>query len=315
MLTGLSAGMLWGLDTVILSIALGKSGFCSTAQAIALTPFVSTFFHDLFSSFWMIIYTSIRKQWKNVLHALKTKSGKFIILGAVLGGPIGMSGYVAAINYIGPAYTAIITAVYPAVGALFARIFLKEKMKWYQMISLAVSILGVIALGYTPEGSNEVKNLYLGFGCALLSVIGWSSEAVICAYGMKDPDISNEHALQIRQLVSALTYGFIIIPVLKGIGFVANMFISQETGIILISALFGTASYLCYYKTIGKIGASKAMALNITYSAWSIVFSIVLLHTLPDLKSVVCCIVIVVASIITGSDIKTIFQKKKKVIK
>ncbi|MDQ9830193.1 hypothetical protein RFX70_15425, partial [Acinetobacter baumannii] len=73
---------------------------------------------------------------------------------------------------------------------------------------------------------------------------------------------------------------------LKGIGFVANMFISQETGIILISALFGTASYLCYYKTIGKIGASKAMALNITYSAWSIVFSIVLLHTLPDLKSV-----------------------------
>ncbi len=313
MLTGLSGGILWGLDTVILGIALSKSAFCSSAQAIALAPFISTFFHDFFSSVWMIFYTSAKRQWSGIANALKTKNGKIIILGALLGGPIGMSGYVAAINYIGPAYTAIITAVYPAAGALFAKIFLKEKMRWYQFAALAVSICGVIALGYNPSGSAEIKNFYIGFICALLCVLGWSAEAVICAYAMKSSEISNEHTLQIRQLTSAIAYGAVIIPLLKGWNFAADIFISRESAIILISAFFGTASYLLYYKTINKIGASKAMALNITYSAWAIVFSALLLKTIPDIKSVICCIVIVLSSIIAGSDIKELLSKNKQI--
>lgn len=312
MITGLLGGILWALDTVILGIALSKAGFVSTPQAVALAPFISTFFHDLFSSLWMILYTTVKRQWKNVIYAVKTKSGKCIMLGALLGGPIGMSGYVAAIHFMGASYTAIVTSVYPAIGALLAKIFLKEeKMKWYQFISLGVSILGVILLGYTPGGADDVNNLYLGFGCAILCVVGWASEGVICAYGMKEPRITNEHALQIRQLISAVTYGLIIIPLLKGWGVAADLFLTRESAIILAAAFFGTASYLMYYKAIAKIGPSKAMPLNITYSAWSIVFSIFLLHTLPDLRSVLCCIIIVTASIITATDFRGITQKKK----
>lgn len=304
MLTGLSAGLLWGLDTVILGIALSQSGFCSTAQAIALAPFVSTFFHDFFSSLWMLLYTSATRQWPAVIQALKTKSGRFILLGALLGGPIGMSGYVSAIRLVGPAYTAIVTVIYPAVGALLARIFLKEKMKGYQYAALAVSIAGVIALGYTPGGGTGAENLLLGFGCALLCVFGWSAEAVICAYGMKDAQIDNRHALQIRQLTSALAYGLVLLPVLHGWKFAASLVPSNEVGLILLAALFGTASYLCYYRTISKIGAAKAMALNITYSAWAILFSVLLLHTLPDTKSIICALVIVGASVLSGADFK-----------
>lgn len=313
MFTGLAAGALWGLDTVILSIALSRSGFCSTAQALALAPFVSTFLHDFFSSCWMVVYTIVRRKWKNVLYALKTKSGKFIILGALLGGPIGMSGYVAAIHFMGPAYTAVITAVYPAVGALFARLFLKEKMKKYQIVSLLICIAGVIILGYSPGGGNDVKNFYIGFACALLCVLGWSSEAVICAHGMKDPAVTNEQALQIRQVTSAFAYAAVILPIIKGWKFTSDIFLTTDSGIILIAALCGTASYLLYYKTISSIGPSKAMALNITYSAWSIVFSLILLHNQPDLKAIICCIMIAVSSVITGmGDVKRKTNKELK---
>lgn len=310
MKTGLLAGLFWGLDTVILGVALTKSGFCSTSQAVALAPFISTFFHDFFSSVWMIIYTSIRGQWKNIIRALKTKSGKFIILGALLGGPVGMSGYVAAINYIGPAYTAIITAIYPAVAALLSRIFLKEKMKAYQFAALGISICGVIALGYTPGGGADVKNLYLGFACAILCVLGWGTESVICAYGMKDEKITNEHALQIRQFTSAFTYAVVIIPLLKGWNLTADLFFTAESSIVLAAAFFGTVSYLFYYKTIARLGASKATALNITYSAWAIVFSVILLKTVPDIKSIICCVVILSASIVAGTDIKKLKGEK-----
>lgn len=311
MFTGLMAGVLWGLDTVILGVALAMTPFVSTEQAVMLAPFVSTFLHDACSSVWMLIYMGIRRQYKKVIKALRSKSGKFIVLGALLGGPIGMSGYVAAINYIGPAYTAIISALFPALGAFMSFLFLKEKMKFYQIIGLIVSIGGVIGLGYTP-GGNEVNNFALGFICALLCCFGWASEAVICAYGMRDPDVSDEQALQIRQLTSAIFYGVVILTFLKGWGFTIDLVPTKTNAIILLSALFGTASYLCYYKAIATIGAAKSMALNITYSAWAIVFSFLFLKDLPDMKSILCGIVIVSGSIVAAADIREIFSKEVK---
>lgn len=311
MFSGLTAGILWGLDTVILGVALAMSEFVSTEQAVFLAPFVSTFLHDACSSIWMLIYMGIKKQYKNVIRALKTRSGKFIILAALLGGPIGMSGYVAAINFIGPAYTAIISSLFPALGAFLSYIFLKEKMTPLQLCGLLVSIVGVIVLGYTPGGIPEGSNLLLGFGCAILCCVGWAAEAVICAYGLKDPDITDEHALQIRQLTSAIFYGVVILNVLRGWRFTVGLVPTTCTAVIALSALFGTASYVFYYKAIVKIGAAKAMALNITYSAWSIVFALILLHTLPDVKSIICGVVIVLGSIVAAADIKELLGRKK----
>ncbi len=303
MVTGLAAGVLWALDTVILGVALSMTPFVSGEQAVFLAPFVSTFLHDLCSSVWMLIYTGITKQFKNVIRALKTRSGKFILLAAVLGGPVGMSGYVAAIKYIGPAYTAIISAMYPALGALLSFIFLKEKMRPVQIAGLIASILGVVALGYEPGGERP-ENFILGFACALLCCIGWASEGVICAYGMKDPQVSNAHALQLRQIMSALLYAVIILPSLGGWGFTVSSFPTKAFGFIALAALFGTASYLCYYKALGNLGVSKAMPLNITFSAWAIVFSLVILGTVPDVKSIICGAVIVIGSLIAAAEKK-----------
>lgn len=300
MFEGLAAGVLWGLDTVILGVALAMTPFVSTEEAIFLAPFVSTFLHDFCSSIWMLIYMGIKRQLSNVVKALKTRSGKFIVLAALLGGPVGMSGYVAAINYIGPAYTAIISSVFPALGAFLSYIFLKEKMSKIQLAGLLISILGVIGLSYTPS-SDEPRNIVIGILCALLCVFGWASEAVICAYGMQDPDVSDEQALQIRQLTSAIFYGIVILPVISGWKFTISLVPSATLGIILLSALFGTASYVMYYRAINKIGPAKAMALNITYSAWAIVFSIILLKSLPDVKSIILGIVVIGGSLVAAN--------------
>ena len=40
------------------------------------------------------------------------------MVAALLGGPVGMTGYLIAINNIGPGYTAIISSYYPAVGTV-----------------------------------------------------------------------------------------------------------------------------------------------------------------------------------------------------
>ena len=314
MIYGLFSGILWGLDTVLLGIALAMAPFISTYEAIFLAPFISTFFHDMASSIWMALYMIFKKQLKKTFKAAKTRSGRFIMLGAILGGPVGMTGYLLSIKYIGSSYTAIISSLYPAIGAVLSYIFLKEKLKPIAILGLFISISGIIILGYTPGG--EVTNLVLGFGFAMICVLGWASEAVICAYGMKEDEINPEESLQIRQLTSAVVYGFLIIPLIKGIKFTLLILPTAATGIIGLTALAGTASYVCYYKGIHKIGATKAMSLNITYSAWAILIGLILLGNDLDLKSIICCIVIIIGSIMAAGDINEItsifFKRKKK---
>lgn len=311
MYAGLLAGLFWGLDTVILGVALASSSFVSTEQAIFLAPFISTFIHDLCSSLWMFLYMGVKRQYKDVLHALNTKSGRFIVLAALVGGPIGMTGYVLSIKYIGAAYTAIISALFPAVGVFLSYVFLKEKMSVLQMFGLAFSIAGVIFLGYAP-GEASVVNSWIGIIFALMCVFGWASEAVIIAHGLKDPTITDEQALHIRQTTSAIFYGIVLLLLLSGWKLTFDILTTNTSAIILFSALFGTTSYLFYYKAIHKIGASKAMALNITYCAWAIAFGYLLLGETLALKDIVAALVIISGSVIAGGDIKELLKSPSK---
>lgn len=307
MITGLLSGIFWALDTVIIGIALSSAVFNNSKEIILFAPFISTFLHDFSSSIWLLIYVFIKRQFNLFKMALLSKAGRFIALGAIFGGPIGMSCYIAAIKNIGPGYTAVISSMYPALGAFFAHIFLKEKMNLIQILGLVISILGIIVLGYSPV-LQEYNNFTIGIVFAVLCCVGWASEAVICAYGMRDPNVNNEQALQIRQLISAISYIFIIILVLDCLEYTVEIIKSEVSPIIIIAALCGTVSYLCYYKAIMILGAAKAMPLNITYSAWAILFSLIFLQVVPDIKSIVCGVVIIIGSIIASTDIYKILK-------
>ena len=107
-----------------------------------------------------------------------------------------------------------------------------------------------------------------------------------------------------------IIYGFLIIPIIRGIKFTTEVIPTTATIVILFTAFAGTASYVCYYKGIHKIGATKAMSLNITYSAWAIVFGVILLGNSIDLKSIICCLFIMIGSIMASGDIKSIFKSQ-----
>lgn len=312
MIYGILAGMTWALETVILGIALAMTPFVSTEQAIFLAPFASTFLHDFCSAIWACAYNGVRGNLKNVWRAFRTKSGKFVVLAAVIGGPIGMTGYVLAINYMGASIGAVASAIFPAIGAILAYIFLKEKMQWYRWVFLVITLLGVYGLSYSPE--LNITNFWLGFIGALMCAFGWGIEAVILAKCLQDPEVKDEYALQIRQTTSALVYGIILLPLLKGWGFTISLF-TDNTGwlipVIALAALFATVSYLYYYKAIASIGASKSMALNVTYAAWAILFTVIILRDTSVLTptTIVCALIVIVCGIFAAADFKEIFAK------
>ena len=312
-LYGILAGVTWALETVILGMALKMAPFISTEQAVFLAPFVSTFLHDLCSAVWSCLFNTARGHFFDVFRALKTKSGKFVAVAGLIGGPVGMTGYVLAINYMGPSVGAVASAIFPAIGAVLACIFLKEKMQWYRWLLLAATLGGVYGLSWSPD--IEITNFGLGLLGVLMCSFGWGIEAVILAKCLKDPAVRNEYALQIRQSTSALIYGAILLPILKGWGFTVKLF-TDGTGrllpLIALAALCATVSYLCYYKAISKIGASKAMALDVTYAAWAIFFTVLILRDTSVLTplTVGCALVVIVCGVLSAADVKELVRKK-----
>lgn len=297
-LFGLFSGFTWAIDTILIGMVLSSTLFLSTEEIIFLAPLVSTFFHDFLSSIWMMIFMAIRGEFKEPFKKITTRSGRFVILGSLLGGPIGMTFYVLAVKYLGASLSASISAVYPAVGAFFAFLLLKDRLTLKNWIGLFISISFIFLLGFS-SGALDSANYVLGFSFILICIFGWGMECVILAYGMKDDEVSPEQALQIRQLVSAVTYGVLILPVFKAYPLVGAVIGSSEFFLIAMIALAGTASYVCYYNAIYTLGPTRAMALNISYSAWAIILSFFILGTPITLKLAFFSIMILVGSIIT----------------
>ncbi|WEV75644.1 DMT family transporter [Bifidobacterium sp. ESL0800] len=171
-----------------------------------------------------------------------------------------------------------------------------------QICALLVALAGVMAVGFLSSGDSTLANPVTGLIGSILAVVGWGSEAVLCAWGMRDNAVSNDTALQIRETTSAIAYALIALPLFGAWKFTAHAIPHLPTAVILLAALAGTASYLCYYKSIEVIGAARAMALNISYSAWAIIFGFVLQDAKPNVATIILCLLILVGTILAASD-------------
>ncbi len=315
MLAGILAGLTWAIDTVILGVALSKGPFTSTAQAIFLTPFVSAFLHDFFAALTASIYNGIRGELSKAWRAMKSKSGRGIVIAAIIGAPVGMTGYVMAVTYMGASIGAVATAIFPAIGAVLAVIFLKEKMQWYRWAFLAVTLAGVFGLSYSPDVS--ITNFGIGILGVAMCAIGWGVEAVIVAKCMQDVAVKDEYAIQIRESASAIIYAVVLLPILRAWPFTIGLF-KPENGMLIsliaVAGALGCLSYMFYYKAIAQIGASKAMALNITYAAWAIFFTVLILHDTSVLTPITigCAIVVIVCGIFAAADFNALFGRNKE---
>lgn len=294
---GIGSGALWGLDTVILAIALALNPFATDAHA----SLVSAALHDAVCALILLVFMAMRGRLKDTWRAMHTRSGRAVMVAALLGGPIGMSGYLLAIDQIGAGYTAIISTFYPALGTALAVLVLKERMRPRQVIALAVAIGAIIATSYT---STSVSGSALwGVLGALAAVVGWGCEAVILAWGMRDDAVDNETALQIRETTSGLTYLVLVVPLGGALSSTGQALTSPGAmGLVALAAAAGTASYLFYYKAIDLLGAARAMALNISYSAWAVLFAFLLQSIVPAPVQIVLCVVILVGTVLAATE-------------
>jgi hypothetical protein len=179
---------------------------------------------------------------------------------------------------------------------------LKEKRKPYQVIALFVAIAFIIALGFVDEG--QTTNSILGIIFALVCACAWGSEAVLCSYGMKSGEISNLSAICIRQNLSMITYGMLFVLYFMFMSNGESLAFDSSFAYVGLAAIFGSISYYCYYRALATIGPSRAMALNISYTAFSAIFAYLFFGVTLTFSQIILGIGIVVSGLISAYDFK-----------
>lgn len=239
------------------------------------------------------------KQLLPVFSLLKTKKGLATAIAAIVGAPIGMSAYQMAIKYATAPYASSISVIYPGVGAILSYLILKEKLNIKSIIGIFISLLGSFMLGFNPSG-NLPETFMKGILFAFLSVLGWALEGVIIAVAMKHIK-SEEHIkptpqqfLCLRYLISMLTYGIVVMPVIKSYPVVADVISQGVVAYFAGIAILGAITYLCCYKAVDLVGAAMGTALNSTSALWAIIFSFILFKSPITMSLAIWGIVIVI---------------------
>lgn len=310
--TGIFSGMTWGLDTVLIGVAMVMTPFVENPVLLIGGTFVCSMLHDAFAALWMLIIMGFKGRLKELLPAVWSKDGLFCVLGALFGGPLAMTFYMLAIAKGGAALTATVTACYPLLGSAMAMVILKEKIRMRGWFGLLICILGIIYIGYTPE--NETGNHVIGgITLAAVAAIGWATEGVVCGYGMKGGNIDPYMALLIRELTSGIAYILIVVPIMVG-GYdcmaEGTIAVFSHVSCLLtmfFTALIGMISFFSWYTAIDLIGAAKALCLNVTYSFWAVVFTFLFVGSVLSANIIIGSVMV-----ISGVAVATLVSRKSK---
>lgn len=273
---GLLSGVLCGFLTIFEDKGLGTEPFVSAgALSLMAVPIVFGFLQDLSSWLCVLIANIANGKGREYLRAVKTKPFLLLAIGAIVGGPGAACFYLCGVFFAGPFYPVVLSATFPAFGAILARVVLKEKIDLRMWCGILLAVIGAIVVSWVSGGVDisAYPHFTLGIIFGILAALGWAVEGVISNAGMDfiDPEVANG----VRYSVSVLFYMIIGIPFISGIGLtggyalVGSSFASKALLFAFLAGAVEGIGYYFYYKSCNACGSSRGMTLNSTYTAWS----------------------------------------------
>lgn len=277
LIAGGYSGLSWAVDALLISLVLGSIADDSIVSVLEVSML-----HDGFATLWLLSLLLFRRQCGQLYALVKSRDALFCMLGALFGGPLAMTCYLLSIHQVGVAVTTTVTASYPLMGAFLSMIFLKERVSRRTWIGLTFCLVGVVLTAYTPgDGGRELSFSSLKY--AIIAALGWASESVVCAYGMRNDKITPSSALLLREATSAVSYLLVIFLIgteIDEFKAIDSLFSKANPVLclLLLTAGVGMSSFLAWYSSIEAIGPARALGLNITYAAWGVILSLLFLN-------------------------------------
>lgn len=320
---GVLSGLSWAVNALllysVLNLYVASKGDTTSfkgwilvitcALVIALVDSCLAFISEL------IILAKMKKFnefWKTLL----SRDSIAVLPAAICSGVFGAVPYVIASSYNSPLALTLSTA-FPAIGALVAVIWFKEKLTKFKFVGILVTIIGVGVM--TGLGGAVPWFVYL---IALIPAFGYAFEGLF-GYNAMRGDIHPEVTTVMRRVYFIILFSLMILifsfisgdfgyigELLRGFDVNAEVFpfLSGLVGsklsvwvIFFIGSACSAISYAVWYFSMIYGGVGTAQALNITYSAFLVLFlAIPPFKVIPAIGTIIGVIIILAGAVIVS---------------
>ncbi|WP_232213515.1 hypothetical protein [Selenomonas sp. F0473] len=208
------SGFLWGLNNYLYAEGAEAADMAAAIGVGIMFSLACTAVNDMSAALALLAVNGCRGALSlGKLRRLISRPGAFLCAAALLGGPLGQLSYCLGILWAGPTYALAVSALYPVLGCILAKVFLRQAITGRMAIGILLAVLGAVVTGYTP--TDEAPPLLLpGICCAFFAALCWGSEIVLAVRGMDviPPDV----AITLRECISGtvlLFMAFTFFPV------------------------------------------------------------------------------------------------------
>jgi drug/metabolite transporter (DMT)-like permease len=273
---GLVSGATWGAVAVLLP----GPGQLPDASLPATSVAVAALF-DTAAAVFLLFRSAVAGSLVGVMRLLASRRVLAVGVCSVLGGPLFMGGYIAAVILAGPSDALTATATYPVIGAILARVLLRQRLHRVAWLGVTVTAAGAALITADASGSDDSVNVLVGVGVALAAAAAVALEGIVATRAMVGLDTNT--VMAVRELLSAIMFGVVLLVVPT----------------VVCAGVIGGYSYAIWYRSIRTIGVARAMALNISYALWGAFLAWSVRDAPPTLLAVTGCAVVTSGAVLT----------------
>ena len=290
---GLMSGATWGVVAIVLPGSDQLSGASLLAMSMAVAALC-----DTVAAFFLLVRSGVAGSLADVARVLASRRALAIGACSVLGGPLFMGGYIAAIILAGPSDALTATATYPVIGAVLARFLLRQRLDRVGWLGVTVAVAGAALIAVDASGSDNSVQALVGVGVALAAAAAVALEGIVATRAMVGLDTNTVMAVQ--KLLSAIMFGLVLLVIPGGVAAVGSVVANTVLIVPIVCAgMIAGYSYVAWYRSIREIGVARAMALNISYAMWGAVLAWSLHHAPLTLLALTGCAVVTAGAVLT----------------
>jgi drug/metabolite transporter (DMT)-like permease len=291
---GLISGATWGVVGVLLA---GLPSRMPGHQPVVRVLVIAAVFEAAAAAF-LFARSALSGALPALLRVITSRTAITVATCSLLGGPLFMGCYVAALMLAGPADALTATAAYPVFSALLSRRAPGKPLNRTAWLGITATGLGAALTALDASSSASGPRTLAGIAIALIAAAGMALEGNVATRVMTRVDAST--AMAARMGFSAMMFAVTLLAVPGGVAAATSAARTGDLYLLIIAAgLVGGYSYAVWYHAIRKIGAPRAMALNITYALWGTLFAWAFQHAKISFLALTGCVIVSIGAVLT----------------
>ncbi len=269
----------------------------SHGSNVVMTSFLRAFF--------VIPFFLISMKSRNVSVKVTKDEFKKLLLMCSIGGCVTMTMLYASYQYISVGLATSIHFIYPTIVTTFSILFLKEKVNKYKILSLIVSLIGIILLMDNVGGN---KNFPLGLTLAMTSGFTYSFYLIY----MDKSGLKNMDSVKVTFYNCVINATMLFIFGLITGDFTLSLTKYAWIMAFVISILVSVMGTLFIQLAIVNAGVSTYTILSTLEPITSVILGIILFNETTNPKRLLGCVMIFLSVVILALTTRAYERKNKR---